>query len=113
MLQNFKMFYNGIFIYEKLFKIGKIDLNKCLLCKIECEDLFYMFVKCDEVQEFKKDFIIYYLELLLKDCENSVYNVLDIDEILMMVFFNVMKNVNIFFVNFFILICRFIIYRRR
>lgn len=44
-----------------------------------------MFVKCKELQEIKKGFIIYHLESLLKDCENIVYNVLDIDEILMTV----------------------------
>lgn len=53
------------------------------------------------MQEFKKDFIIYHLESLVKDCKYSVYNVLDIDEILMTAFPNVMKNVKTFFVNFF------------
>lgn len=71
------------------------------------------FISCDEVQEFKKDVIIYHLESLLNDCENSVHNVLDIDEILMTKFTNVMKNVNTFFVIFFISICRCTIYKRR
>lgn len=60
-----------------------------------------MFVICEEVQEFQKGFIIYHLELLLKDCENSVNNVLDLDEILLTVFPDVTINVNSFFVNFF------------
>lgn len=64
-----------------------------------------MFVKCEDVQKY---FIINHLESLLEDCENSLYNVLDIDEILMMAFPNVMKN-DKFFVNFFISICRFTI----
>lgn len=110
---DFKIFHNAIFTYEKLFKIGKTDSNKCPLCSVEREDLIHMFVYCTEIQDFKSEFIIYHLETLLKDCENSVYNVLDFDEIFMTAFPNVMKNVNTFFVNFFLSLCRFTIYRRR
>lgn len=110
---DFKVFHNAIFTYEKLYKIGKSDSNRCPLCLSESEDLLHMFVKCKEIQDFKSNFMIYHLESLLKDCENSVYNVLDIDEIFITAFPNVMKNVNTFFVNFFMSLCRFTIYRRR
>lgn len=72
-----------------------------------------MFVICEEVQEFQKGFIIYHLELLLKDCENSVNNVLDLDEVLLTIFPDVTININSFFVNFFISIFRFTVYKRR
>ena len=99
---DFKIFHNSIFTHEKLFKIGKTDSNKCPLCSKESEDLMHMFVKCTEIQDCKNNFIIYHLETLLKDCENSVYNILDFDEIFVTAFPKDMKNVNIFFANFFL-----------
>ena len=49
----------------------------------------------------------------MKDCKESIYNTLNVDEILMTTFPKGIGNVNNFFVNFFISVCRFSIYRKR
>lgn len=46
---DFKLYYNVIFIYEKMFKIGKIELNICFICLLEIEDIIYMFIGCLEL----------------------------------------------------------------
>ena len=110
---DFKLFHNAIFTYEKLFKIGKTESNLCPICLTKCEDILHMFIKCEELQDFRKNFVFYHLESLLKDCKESIYNTLNVDEILMTTFPKGIGNVNNFFVNFFISVCRFSIYRKR
>ena len=110
---DFKIFHNVIFTYEKLFKIGKTDTNKCPICILECEDILHLFIRCNELNNFKDNFVIFHLESLLKDCEDSVYNRLNFEEIFMTGLHHETKNVNAFFINYFMSICRLCIYRRR
>ncbi|XP_056018522.1 uncharacterized protein LOC125671368 [Ostrea edulis] len=110
---DFKIFHNIIFTYEKLFKIGKSDSKICPICMLECEDIMHLFIRCKELAEFKNNFVIYHLESLLKDCESDVFNRLNFEEIFMTALHKGIKNVNVFFVNYFISVCRFCIYRRR
>ena len=110
---DFKIFHNVIFTYEKLFKIGKTDTNKCPICILECEDILHLFIRCNELNNFKDNFVIFHLESLLKDCEDSVYNRLNFEEIFMTGLHHETKNVNVFFINYFMSICRLCIYRRR
>ena len=67
--------------WKKLFKIGKIESKVCAVCESGTEDLFHLFLECKELQDFKKNFVIYHLKSFLKDCENSVYNTLNFENI--------------------------------
>ena len=48
---DFKICHNIIFTCEKLFKYGIIDTNQCPVCNNAEEDMFHMFVFCDELYE--------------------------------------------------------------
>ena len=61
----------------------------------------------------EKKLCFYQLESLLKHCKESIYNTLNVDEILMTTFPKGIENVNNFSVIFFISDCRFSIYRKR
>jgi hypothetical protein len=50
---------------------------------LECEDIMHLFIRCNELKEFKNTIVLFHLESLLKDCENSVCNRLNFEEIFM------------------------------
>lgn len=54
---------------------------------------------------------MYYLEILFKDVDVNIFNILRFDEMFFLLLLMGIKNVNIFFVNFFLLICRLSIYK--
>lgn len=54
-------------------QISKTDSNKPLY-KTECEDSVHMFIKCEELQDFKQNCITNHLESFLKDCQNKICN---------------------------------------
>jgi hypothetical protein len=60
-----------------LFRYGIAESKSCPVCDSENEDLFHMFLQCQKFSDFKNNFVIYNLESLLKDCENSSYNLLN------------------------------------
>ena len=51
---DFKLFHNAIFTYETLFKLGKTESNLCPICLTKCEEILHMFIKCEELQDFRK-----------------------------------------------------------
>lgn len=110
---DFKMYHNAIFTYEKLFKIGKTESNCCPICSLQNEDIIHLFIGCNELHEFINKFVVYHLETLFKDVDVNIFNTLRFDEMFFSSLSTGIKNVNTFFVNFFLSICRLSIYKRR
>lgn len=109
---DFKIFHNRVFTNEKLKRIGLQDYDHCLLCIREKEDLFHLFLRCEKLKDFHG-----YIKKLL--CELFVKSKIDIlqnmgyDRIFMLGVNGKEKDVNCYFVNFFLSVARLCIMKRR
>ena len=109
---DFKVLHNVIFTNEKLFRFGKIDSPLCCVCQVEIETLQHIFCSYSLLQSFKS-FLVKHIECLFKLCAPNVLNSVDINELLLIGFPTQVKRLNSFFLNLFLSVARYCIFKRR
>jgi exonuclease III len=109
---DFRVCHNSIYTNQKLFHIGKVDSALCPVCKLENEVLHHMFVDCVQLTDAKQ-FIVHTLETLFKDTPHDYVNNLCFKQLLLLGYLENRRDVNFYFVNYFLSIARLCINKRR
>lgn len=113
MVENdFRITHNIIYTLERLHKMKIVDDELCIFCRTETEDVIHLFLKCNRLKRFKQ-VLVYHVENILKSLPNNQINCINFDEILMLGYTRKHRNVNTFFLNFFLSIARLCILKTR
>jgi len=92
--------------------MGLADNKYCDVCGIENEDIWHIFINCEELEEFH-DYISICLEKLFQNCHSNRISLIKSEIILLLGLSGKMKGVNETFVNFFLSTASYCIFKRR
>ncbi|CAC5423435.1 unnamed protein product [Mytilus coruscus] len=109
---DFKVLHNCIFTNVKLQKIGLVDDNICKVCCSEKEDILHIFMNCDQLQDFH-NYLSSLLVRIIENCNSDKISLVRSEELLILGLRWHMKGVNDTFLNFFMSVARYCIFRRR
>jgi hypothetical protein len=109
---DYRVCHNSIYTNQKLFDIGKVDSALCPVCKQQNEVLKHIFVKCTQLANAKQ-FIVETLETLFKDTLPNYTNTLSFEKLMLLGYLESRRDVNYYFVNYFLSIVRLCMHKRR
>ncbi|CAG2242715.1 unnamed protein product [Mytilus edulis] len=109
---DFKVLHNCIFTNVKLQKIGLVDDNICKVCCSEKEDILHIFINCDKLEDFH-NYLSSLLVRIFENCDSDKISLVRSEELLILALRWHMKGVNDSFLNFFMSVARYCIFRRR
>ncbi|CAC5411993.1 unnamed protein product [Mytilus coruscus] len=109
---DFKVLHNCIFTNVKLQKIGLVDDNICKVCCSEKEDILHIFMNCDKLEDFH-NYLSSLLVRIFENCDSDKISLVRSEELLILGLRWHMKGVNDTFLNFFMSVARYCIFRRR
>ncbi|CAG2253157.1 unnamed protein product [Mytilus edulis] len=109
---DFKVLHNCIFTNVKLQKIGLVDDNICKVCCSEKEDILHIFMNCDKLEDFH-NYLSSLLVRIFENCDSDKISLVRSEELLILGLRWHMKGVNDSFLNFFMSVARYCIFRRR
>ncbi|CAC5419092.1 unnamed protein product [Mytilus coruscus] len=109
---DFKVLHNCIFTNVKLQKIGLVDDNICKVCCREKEDILHIFMNCDKLEDFH-NYLSSLLVRIFENCDSDKISLVRSEELLILGLRWHMKGVNDTFLNFFMSVARYCIFRRR